>query len=98
MYLIQCTIASTGVAQPIIPRAVVPGNSKSFSYFVCQNNASHSIRIGDSTVSTTKGILISPGTPGGSQTITPALQYSGDLTEFYIIGTANDIVDFMILD
>ena len=98
MYLLQCTIASTGVAQPIIPKAVVPGNSKSFSHFVCQNNSGHSIRLGDSSVSTTKGILIEAGTPGGSQTITPALQYTGDLTEFYIVGTAADLIDFMILD
>jgi hypothetical protein len=30
--------------------------------------------------------------------VSPALQYSGDLTEFYVNGTAGDILDIMVLD
>lgn len=96
MYLLQVTLLAT--ATPIIPKAVVPANSKSFSVFVIQNNAAHTVRVGDSSVSATRGIVLLAGPGGGSQTITPALQYSGDLTEFYLFGTAADVIDVMILD
>lgn len=98
MHLLQVTIASTGTAQPIIPLAVQPASQNPFSVLVVQNNAAHSVRIGDSTVSTTKGILLASGSPGGSQTIEPAIQYTGDLREFWIVGTAADVIDFMIFD
>ena len=98
MHLLQVTIASTNVAQPILPSAVTPDKMASFSVFIIQNNSGHSIRVGDSSVSSTRGILIASGTPGGSQTITPALQYTGDLNEFYIVGTAADVIDLMLFD
>ena len=104
MRLLQVTLG-TG-ATPIVPKAVVPSNSLPFQVFVIQNNSAHPIRVGDYTASMTvptaanggtagKGILI---TPSGSQTLSPGLEYSGDLTEFFISGTATDVIDVMILD
>jgi hypothetical protein len=98
MHLLQVTVAATGVAQPIIPPAVQPASQNPFSVFVVQNNSAAAVRLGDSTVSATRGILLAAGTPGGSQTIQPALQYTGDLREFYIAGTIASVIDFMILD
>lgn len=107
MRLLQVTL--TSVATPIVPKAVVPANALPFQVFVIQNNSAHAIRVGDASVSMTvpaavnggtagRGILISPGSPGGSQTLSPGLEYTGDMTEFYIAGTATDVVDVMILD
>lgn len=98
MYLLQITLGAA--ATPVIPKAVVPGNSRAFSVLVIQNNSAANVRIGDSTVSATKGILLltNAGGGGGSQTITPSLQYTGDLTEFYLFGTAGSVIDIMVFD
>lgn len=96
MYLLQVTISATNVPQPIIPLAVVPGRSQYFANGFFQNNGSNNMRIGDSTVSSTKGILIGPG--GGSQTIAQALNYTADMIEFWVNGTKGDKLDIMVLD
>jgi hypothetical protein len=95
MHLLQITVGPN--ATPIIPKAVVPANSAAFSVLYLQNNSGTSVRVGDSTVTASKGILLASGTPGGSLTITPSLQYSGDLTEFYLFG-AGAIIDIMVFD
>ena len=95
MHLLQVTIASTNKPQPIIPAAVVPGRVMPFQQLITQNNGSNEMRIGDSSVSSTRGIVL---WPSGSNTVSLALQYSGDLTEFYVNGTAGDILDIMVLD
>ena len=66
MHLLQITLGSG--ATPIIPKAVVPANSASWSMLIIQNNAGHVVRVGDSTVSATKGIALASGSPGGSLT------------------------------
>lgn len=99
MYLQQVTL--TAVATPVIPKAVVPANSRSFSVFTIQNNSAAAVRVGDSTVSATRGILLDPsnaGAAGGAYTITPALQFTGDLTEFYLFGASGSVIDLMIHD
>lgn len=100
MYLLQITLGSG--ATPIIPKSLAPANSRTFSVFVAQNNGSGAVRVGDATVSATRGIQLDPppsaGVAGGSQTITPSLQFTGDLTEFYLFGTAGQVVDLMIFD
>lgn len=100
MYLLQVTLLAT--ATPIIPKAVVPANSRTFSVFVVQNNTSGAVRVGDTSVSATRGILLDPppsaGKAGGSQNLVPALEFTGDLTEFYLFGTAAQVVDIMVCD
>jgi len=99
MYLLQITLGSGPT--PVIPKAAVPANSRSFSVLTFQNNAAAAVRVGDSTVSATRGILLDPsnaGAAGGTYTITPALQFTGDLTEFYLFGTAGQVVDVMVHD
>lgn len=95
MHLIQCTITTTNTPQPIIPPAVVPDRILPFQQLITQNNGSNNMRIGDNSVSSTKGIILYPT---GSNSVAPALQYSGDLSEFYVNGTAGDTLDIMILD
>jgi hypothetical protein len=52
------------------------------------------MRLGDLSVSSTRGILLYPT---GSATVAPQVQYSGDLSEFYVNGTAGDVLDIMVL-
>lgn len=95
MYSLQVVIAVTGVNQPIIPPAVVPSNSTHpFQAMTPQNTGSNNMRLGDATISTTKGLLL---TPVGSVGISNQLQFSGDLSEFYVNGTAGDTLDIMVI-
>lgn len=58
-----------------------------------QNNAAHNMRIGDSSVTASKGILLVAGSPGGSYTVGPLYDSSIDATVFYVAGTQNDVLD-----
>ena len=95
MHMIAVTIGSTSVAQLILALAVEPASVHSFSLLIFQNNGSHNMYIGDSLVSATNGILLSAT---GSLTTIPALQYTGDMREFYVLGTANDTCNIMVFD
>jgi hypothetical protein len=95
MHLLQVTITTTAVSQPILSPAVVPGRITPFQQFIPQNNGSNNMRIGDAGVSATRGIIIGPS---GSANVAPQLSYSGDLSEFYVNGTAGDVLDILILD
>lgn len=57
---------------------------------IFQNNAAHSMRIGDANVSGTRGALLSPG---GSLNFGPNFDISIDLSRFYVAGTQNDVLD-----
>jgi hypothetical protein len=94
MYLLQVTITTTGVSQPILAPAVVPDRIVPFQQFIPQNNGTHNMRIGDSSVSAMRGIIIGIS---GSANMAPQLSYSGDLSEFWVNGTAGDILDILVL-
>jgi len=91
MHLLQLTVGAA--ATPVIPKAVVPANSAAWSCIVIQNNSGVTTRMGDSTVSATKGIVLTT-TP---LVITPSLQYTGDLQEFYLFGFGA-VIDIMVFD
>ena len=59
-----------------------------------QNNAAHTMRIGDVTVSSSKGVLLAVGPPGGSLTV--GVNVGGgdiDLSTFWVNGTNGDVLD-----
>lgn len=60
------------------------------------NNASDVVRVGDSTVSSTNGIVLAGGSPGGSFT-TPVAYNSTtyNLNTWYLFGTSGDKVDIV---
>lgn len=59
-----------------------------------ENNATHSMRIGDSTTTSSKGIVLASGSPGGSWTVTsPYPGQALDLSDWYVAGTASDVLD-----
>lgn len=100
MHLIQVKIASSSANQPIIAPAVQPAAQNPFSVFIIQNNSASSVRVGDSTVSATKGIVLAAGgtTTTSPLVIAPALQFTGDLREFYLYGTADALIDILVFD
>ncbi len=93
MYVLSVTIAVSNVAQPIIPKAVQPAAQFAAQGLIPFNNGSHNMYIGDSFVSPTNGV---PLFPSGSLAAFPALTYAVDLSEFYIYGTAGDVLTVMI--
>ena len=95
MQILQITIAGTNTPQRIIPLSQGGiANAIFFQYVVFQNNSGHNIRLGDSTVSSTKGILLNSG---GSETIPLAMTYSGTLNEWWVNGTAADLLDILYI-
>lgn len=62
---------------------------------IVQNNATHSMRIGDASVSSTKGALLASGSPGGSINLGPFYDEPDNLKNFWVSGTQNDLVDIM---
>ena len=66
-------------------------------WFTIQDNAGHNIRIGDTNISTTRGIALQSG--GGSFYVGPALTGTGkDLGTWYLNGTNGDVIDVIYDD
>ena len=63
-----------------------------------QNNATHTMRVGDSNTSSTRGALLSSGSPGGSVTFGPVTSGTIDLSTFWVNGTQNDVLDVVYVD
>lgn len=98
MRLISVTLLAT--ATPIIQKGVQPANSLPFQVLVIQNNGAAVVRVGDSTVSDTKGIALAPGATLATNplNVAPALEYTSDLYEWFLFGTVGGLVDVMLLD
>jgi hypothetical protein len=68
-------------------------------WIVFQNNATHAIHIGDTNITTTRGLQLAPGNPGGSFYVGPdAGATARDLGTWYINGTQNDVIDVIYDD
>lgn len=67
-------------------------------YLEVQNNANNLCRIGDNTVTASRGILLSP-TGATSSTVPPFVVQRGDnricLNQYYLFGTAGDQIDVL---
>jgi hypothetical protein len=92
MRLIQLTL--TGAAQQISPN--LDGLNQSgqvyCSLLVIQNNGADNVRVGDNTVTATRGILLSPL---GSSTFEPFLFRGTMLAQWWVIGTAGQLLDIL---
>lgn len=67
-------------------------------FITIQNNAAHSIRIGDNTVSATKGIFIPATAAAGAGSGSLTVQRADNnilLSNYYVFGTAGDVVDII---
>lgn len=95
MYMIKITIAETGVAQRFIPHSPVIDNSNTaFQNLISQNNGLNNMTIGDQAVTPTNGIQIGPA--GSSFTAIVAISQVSDLKDFWVIGTAADVLNVMV--
>lgn len=93
---LQVTLTSSNT--PILS----PGSHLQTRWFTIQNNATHSIRIGDSAITTTRGILLNPSATslaGGSFYVGPDQAGSArDLGGWFINGTSGDVIDIIYDD
>jgi hypothetical protein len=93
MRLIQLT--TSGAAQQISPNlnGFNQSNQIYCSLLIIQNNGAGNIRVGDNTVSSSKGILISPS--GGSLTANLFIVRGTMLAQWWIYGAASNEVDIL---
>lgn len=88
MRLIQITLLAGATPITVDP--------KLYASILCfQSSAAAAVRIGDSTVSATKGIALSPGTPGGSATFQMAFTRGTHLVDWYLFGTVGQLIDIL---
>jgi len=96
MYMVQCIIAATNTAQRVIPLGPVIDNANTcFQSIVPQNNGANNMYLGDPSVSKTNSLILYPSTSVGS--LEAFSSNPGDLKDFYVIGTAGDILNIMVI-
>lgn len=100
MQIIQVTLLA--VATPILAPSATQTPSQNriaFQSLIIQNNSAHSCRVGDASVTATTGIALASGSTTSQipLVITPPLEYSSDLSEYFLFGTAGDVIDVMYL-
>lgn len=86
---LQATLGS-GATQLVPPSS--PTAQINCRQVIIQNNASHVMRLGDSTVSSTKGVTLN-GSGAGSFNSGPVEIYNSYLSDFWVFGTSGDVVD-----
>ena len=89
MRILQLTM--TGSKQQISPLSTT-GAQVYCSVLSIQNNGTNNMRIGDNTVTTSRGQLVSGS---GSIYTAPCPPKGTRLADWYIIGTANDVADIL---
>lgn len=87
--MINLGVTLTAVATPLVSGA----RNAYASFLVIQNNSGATLNFGGPTVSATRGITISTGTPGGSSTQQFNFPRGCCLNNVYLFGTVGDIVD-----
>lgn len=101
MQLIQVTLLA-GATPIVSPSATqTPTQNRiSFQTLLIQNNSANVCRVGDSSVSATKGIALAAGstTTQLPLAIVPPLEYSSDLSDYYLFGTAGNVIDILYID
>jgi hypothetical protein len=62
-----------------------------------QNNSASAVRVGDWSVSATRGILLAAGTPGGSTNLGAFINYGTYLSDWWLFGTAGTVIDILYI-
>ena len=89
MVIFQVTIPSGGGPVQFPSLQVQPQT------MILQNNAAAVMRVGDNNVSTTKGISLAA--TGAPFVIPLGQDYSTRLSEWWVVGTATQVLDVMVL-
>lgn len=88
MPLLQVTLGAGATQVTTLPISA--------SQVVFQNNAAAVCRVGDSTVSATKGIqLTAAGAAGSTLTIASPDRVSIQLPKYFLFGTATQVIDIL---
>ena len=92
--LLQVTIPASGKARlsDFLPSGMAQNTY--VQQLVVQNNAGDNIRLGDDTVSATRGLLIFPT---GSYGPGSFMNYGLFLSDVWIFGTAGDVIDVFFI-
>lgn len=70
-----------------------------FKWVIFQNNSTHTMRLGDANITTSRGLLLLAGPAGGSYTQQPfSSPQTGTLAAWYVFGTAGDVLDIIYDD
>jgi hypothetical protein len=91
MQLLQLAPSSTGTV-PVAPRYNVLVPTIPFQWATFQNNGTNSMRIGDSSTSSTRGILLPPT---AALTFGPAQHEGQNLNEWFVYIVSGDKCDIM---
>ena len=97
MMSIQVTIPASGKVQV---STGIPSNFQNdilVQWLQFQNNAAHTVRYGDWSVSSTKGMMLANGSPGGAGSQSTPIGYSTMITDWWVAGTAGDVVDVLFI-
>lgn len=62
---------------------------------IVQNNAAHSMRVGDSATSSSRGAVLNLGPGGGSMNLGPYQFRQLNLNQMYVNGTNGDVLDVL---
>ena len=63
-------------------------------WVIFQNNAAHSMRLGDSNITSSRGLYLAAGPGGGSYNSIATAPITGTgLKNWYVIGTSGDVLD-----
>lgn len=67
-----------------------------FQVLTFQNNAAAVCRVGDGLVSASRGVALAAS--GGTYTLTAPLEYAPFLSEFFLFGTAGQVIDILYVE
>jgi len=90
---------STALSQPSNANAgatlaALPVGNIYVQQLIVQNNGTHNARLGDVTVSSTKGLLLFPT---ASANLGGFVAYGTYLSDWWVFGTATDVIDFLFI-
>lgn len=101
--LLQVTIANTGVPQQISkslpaanrtgPELFDPQNTFA-QQIIFQNKGSNNMMLGDTTVSTTRGLVL---VPSGAANVGAFINYGTYLSDWWVVGTAGDVLTVLYI-
>lgn len=77
-------------------RLIVVGASVACKWFTFQNNAAHTMRLGDSNVSSSRGLALNA--QGSFYTQSGSAPGSSNLASWFVQGTQNDVLDIIYDD
>lgn len=96
VHSLQLTFAVTGKLQLITGLPVPQMQDAAWLTIQC-NGAAGNVRVGDSSVSATRGIILTPGAPGGAMTVQLSISRAY-LPGYWLYAASGTVVDILYED